>query len=200
MTSSGNYGGVADSVTSSSDYRFLDLTSAGTNKLLAVDLTTYNLITYDGTTVGGYPHMLASRNNIDFDGMNKNKQGIHYSVLTSNDTATSADWAVIEMDSAIINDSEMGTFSGGAFVCSKRGGLYEVTIEARMSGAGFISAGTSGAAHTQQQYTPDDGSITATILVNASLNDSIQVLAKGSGADRTVYANYTRMKVVYLGS
>ena len=102
------------------------------------------------------------------------------------------------MDSATANDSNMGSFSSGSFQVDKRGGYYEVTVEARLSGNGYIAAGHNNGPATEKAY--GSNTITLTSIVNASLGDTIEVMAQGDGASRTVYANYTRMKVVYLGS
>ena len=199
-TASGDYASIASSVTSSSDYFLLGLDSSGSDKDLAVDVNNYGLIVYDGVQVGGYPHLLADRSNLAFGTMDADKQGLHISVMTSDDTASSNDWSVIEMDSATVNDNNMGSFTSGGFKATKRGGHYLVTVDARSNGNTIISAGISGSPHTQRSYISGGGSASVTLVVNIALNDVVSAMAYGDGGSRTIYADYTRLTVTFLGS
>jgi len=199
---------ITSAVDSSVDNFQLSLVNKGTVGDIYIDPTYYTFTIYDGVTRAGVKHLAATRNNLDFDNMNANLQGMCHLVKNTHTTIPLGTATAIPFQVARILDTRMGSFSGGYFV-SNYEGWYEVLISAWTDANVYMYLGGSNSPIDNYTASPPENIVVMNRVVYLQKYETLRLIGVCSGISttdtRTVYgydynvANLTQMSIKYLG-
>lgn len=199
---------ITSTVDSSSDWFQLSLVNKGTQGDIYIDPTWFTFTIYDGVTRAGVKHLAASRNNLDFENMTANYQGVVHLIKNSTTLIPQGTPTPIPFDSARIIDTRLGTYSGGYFTTNFEG-WFAVTINMFSDGNVYYMMGGSQSNIDNTTVTNANTSISSTRTVYLKKYETFRLYAACDGVgtlvNRNIYANdynfpnLSQMMLTYLG-
>jgi hypothetical protein len=199
---------ITTAVSSSEDNFQLSLVNKGTVGDITIDPTYYTFTIFDGVTRAGVKHLAATRNNLDFDNMQANLQGMCHLVKNSHTTIPLGTATAIPFQVARILDTRMGSFSGGYFVTNWEG-WYEVLVSAYTDSDVYLYLGGSNSSVDTFTASPPENIVVMNRVVYLQKYETLRLIGVcdgiGQTVNRTVYGfdynapNLTQMTIKYLG-
>jgi hypothetical protein len=199
---------ITSAVDTSEDNFQLSLVNKGSQGDIYIDPTWFTLTVYDGITRAGVKHLAASRNNLDFENMNANYQGLVHLTKSTNTLIPLGTPTAIPFQTARILDTRLGSFSGGYFTTNYEG-WFKVLVSAWTDGDVYFFLGGSNSPIDNFTGSPPENVVVMNRVIYLQRYETLRLIGMcdgiGQTVDRTVYGldynhpNLTQMTIEFLG-
>jgi hypothetical protein len=199
---------ITTAVSSAVDNFQLSLVNKGTQGDIYIDPTWFTFTVYDGVTRAGVKHLGAHRNNLDFENMTANYQGLVHLTKSEHTLIPLGTPTPIPFNTARILDTRLGSFTGGYFVTNYEG-WYKVLVSAWTDGDVYLFLGGSNSPIDNFTGSPPENIVVMNRVIYLQKYETLRLIGMCDGigvtVNRTVYGydynhpNLTQMTIEYLG-